>query len=80
MYQIPWKNLSPSEFAKTQNKMRTPPLWGVRMRTRLVHDGASLTFGDAILRHRGEASHVTQKFEKLKHNEQEALIDFLRSL
>jgi len=45
-----------------------------------MHDGASLTFPDAILRHQGEALHVTQKFEKLKPKDQEALIDFLKSL
>jgi CxxC motif-containing protein (DUF1111 family) len=45
-----------------------------------MHDGASLTLLEAITRHRGEASHVTQQFEKLKHLDQEAIIDFLKSL
>jgi CxxC motif-containing protein (DUF1111 family) len=45
-----------------------------------MHDGASLTFLDAIHRHRGEAAHVTQQFEKLKRPEQEAIIEFLNSL
>jgi hypothetical protein len=36
-----------------------------RLRPRLMHEGASLTLLDAITRHRGEASHVTQEFEKL---------------
>jgi CxxC motif-containing protein (DUF1111 family) len=45
-----------------------------------MHDGASLTFTDAILRHRGEAAHVTEKFEKFKPAEKEALLEFLRSL
>jgi len=45
-----------------------------------MHDGVSVTFLDAILRHRGEASHVTQQFEKLKHPEQGAIIEFLKSL
>ena len=40
----------------------------------------ALTPRDAILRHLGEASEVTGQFRKLKHNDQEALIDFLRSL
>ena len=35
----------------TRNKMRTPPLWGVRTRDRLMHDGESLTFLEAIERH-----------------------------
>lgn len=50
--------------------MRTAPLWGVRMQPMLMHDGASLTFRDAILRHRGEASHITKRFEKLRHADQ----------
>jgi CxxC motif-containing protein (DUF1111 family) len=46
----------------------------------MMHDGTSLTFRDAILRHGGEAAHVTQQFEKLKKEDQEAIIEFLQSL
>ncbi len=80
MYQIQWKNLSIEGFTSTQNRMRTAPLWGVRLRPQLMHDGQSVTLREAILRHLGEASHVTEKFKKLKRNDQEALIVFLRSL
>lgn len=80
MYSITWKNLSPKEFENSANKIRTAPLWGVRMRPRLMHDGASLTFSDAILRHHGEAEEVTRKFEKLKSGEKDALLEFLRAL
>jgi CxxC motif-containing protein (DUF1111 family) len=45
-----------------------------------MHDGASLTFPDAIARHRGEAAHVTEQFEKLKPPEKEAIFQFLRSM
>jgi CxxC motif-containing protein (DUF1111 family) len=45
-----------------------------------MHDGASLTFRDAIVRHAGEAKHVTTQFEKLSKENQEAIIEFLRSL
>jgi CxxC motif-containing protein (DUF1111 family) len=72
--------LSKQDFEGSRNKIRTSPLWGVRLRTRLMHDGASLTLLEAITRHRGEASHVTQRFEKLKRPEQEAVIEFLKSL
>src|SRR6202045_827247 len=58
--------LSKQDFEGSRNKIRTAPLWGVRLRPRLMHDGASLTFRDAILRHHGEASRVSQQFEKLK--------------
>jgi CxxC motif-containing protein (DUF1111 family) len=80
MYQTTWKNLSISEYNNTAEKVRTAPLWGVRLHSRLMHDGASVTLLDAILRHRGEAAQVTEKFEKLKPADKEALLEFLRSL
>jgi CxxC motif-containing protein (DUF1111 family) len=72
--------LAKQDFESSRNKIRTAPLWGVRLRTRLMHDGTSLTFLDAITRHRGEAVHVVQQFEKLKRYDQEAIIEFLKSL
>ena len=80
MYQTVWKNFSVPEFHNGANKIRTAPLWGVRLHSRLMHDGASVTLLDAILRHRGEAEHVTKKFEHLKPSDREALLEFLRSL
>ena len=68
------------DFESSRNKIRTAPLWGVRLRPRLMHDGASLRFRDAILRHGGEAGHVIQNFEKLKEADQEAVVEFLKSL
>jgi CxxC motif-containing protein (DUF1111 family) len=72
--------LSKQDFESSRNKIRTAPLWGVRLRPRLMHDGASLTLLEAITRHSGEARHVIQQFEKLKKPEQEAVIEFLKSL
>jgi len=68
------------QFELTANRLRTPPLWGVRTRSRLMHDGLSLTLRDAILRHRGEASDARRRFERLSEEEREALLAFLRSL
>src|SRR5882757_4561211 len=72
--------LAKQDFESSRNKIRTAPLWGVRLRPRLMHDGASLTLRDAILRHHGEASHISQQFEKLSREDQEAIIEFLKSL
>ena len=80
MYSVTWKGLPIPEFENSANKIRTAPLWGVRLHSRLMHDGASVTLLDAILRHKGEAEHVTEKFEKLKSSEKDALLEFLRSL
>jgi len=80
VFQIMSDYLSKQDFESSRNKIRTAPLWGVRLRPRLMHDGASLTLRDAIQRHQGEAMHVSQKFEKLKREDQEAIIEFLKSL
>jgi CxxC motif-containing protein (DUF1111 family) len=80
VYQIVWKAFVLDSLARTENKVRTAPLWGVRLRPRLMHDQASLTLRDAIVRHRGEASGVTQRFRTLSRREQEAIIAFLQSL
>jgi CxxC motif-containing protein (DUF1111 family) len=72
--------MAKQDFESSRNKIRTAPLWGVRLRPRLMHDGASVTFRDAIMRHAGEAKHVTTEFEKLKSENQEAIIEFLKSL
>jgi CxxC motif-containing protein (DUF1111 family) len=80
MYQIKWKNLSLESHRSSANKLRTAPLWGVRMHTMLMHDGASLTFPEAILRHKGEASDVTRRFEQLSQADQQAIVEFLKSL
>jgi len=45
-----------------------------------MHDGQSVTLRDAILRHLGEARPVTDRFWRLNRNDQEAIIEFLRSL
>jgi CxxC motif-containing protein (DUF1111 family) len=80
MYQVQWKNFSIEKYRSSANRIRTAPLWGVRQQPMLMHDGASLTFRDAIRRHRREASKVTEKFEHLSHGDQEAIVEFLKSL
>ncbi len=64
----------------TANKMRTAPLWGLRTRKRLMHDGESQTRSDAILRHAGEAQFVIDKYRKLPLAERKQLLTFLNSL
>src|SRR5690348_1506580 len=64
----------------TANKMRTAPLWGVRTRDRLMHDGESLTRNDAILRHAGEATSVINSYPNLSPTQKSRLITLLNSL
>src|ERR1700741_2198918 len=64
----------------TANKLRTVPLWGLRMHPRHMHDLKSLTLEDAIERHRGEAAEQRNRFRDLTAAEKQALIAFLNSL
>ena len=52
----------------------------MRLRTRLMHDGATVTLLDAVRRHGGEARHVTSRFNRLSRGDRDALLEFLRSL
>jgi CxxC motif-containing protein (DUF1111 family) len=63
-----------------RNKIRTAPLWGLRLRSRLMHDGASVQLSEAIRRHGGEAEDIAERFSKLKPTDQQALLAFLQSL
>jgi CxxC motif-containing protein (DUF1111 family) len=60
--------------------IRTAPLWGLRTRTRLMHDGQSLTIRDAILRHDGQAAPAVTAFKSLSATDNAALMSFLNSL
>jgi CxxC motif-containing protein (DUF1111 family) len=65
---------------RTANMIRTAPLWGLRVRPQLMHDGLSLTVLDAIRRHKGQAAAVTLKFEALSAKQKRQLLAFLNSL
>ena len=64
----------------TRNKLRTPPLWGLRMRSRLMHDGLSVTTHDAVMRHAGEARDVVRFYGNLSPEQQRQILAFLSSL
>jgi len=64
----------------TRNKLRTPPLWGLRTRNQFMHDGQSVSFNGAILRHGGEAQIVINSYRRLRDTEKSQLLTFLKSL
>ncbi len=64
----------------TANKMRTSPLWGMRTKSRMMHDLLSFTRNDAILRHGGEATPVTNNYRSLSTTQKNQIITFLNSL
>jgi CxxC motif-containing protein (DUF1111 family) len=68
------------EYSSTANQIRTAPLWALRTRNRLMHDGLSFTKQDAIQRHGGQATGVTNNYNTLSAGEKAQLVVFLDSL
>ena len=65
------------------DEFRTAPLWGVGQRVFFLHDGRTTNLVDAIRAHQSrgsEANKVVEHFNKLSTQEQQEIIDFLRSL
>jgi CxxC motif-containing protein (DUF1111 family) len=68
------------EFAPTANQIRTAPLWALRTRNRLMHDGLSFTKQEAIQRHAGQAASVTAAYNALSEAQKKQVLAFLDSL
>lgn len=64
----------------TAQKMRTAPLWGMRAKSRLMHDLLSYTRHDAIMRHGGEATGVINNYRGLTTTQKNQIVTFLNSL
>lgn len=64
----------------TARKLRTPPLWGLRVKSRFMHDALPTSLEEAILRHGGEASGSSRAFQSLRRSDQQRVVRFLRSL
>jgi CxxC motif-containing protein (DUF1111 family) len=68
------------QAAARAGEFRTAPLWGLRFRLPLMHDGMSENITDAISRHAGEAQRVKQQYNRLSDSDKQALLAFLQSL
>jgi CxxC motif-containing protein (DUF1111 family) len=68
------------QAAATGAEIRTPALWGLRIRRPFLHNGSASTLDQAIERHAGEADRVRAAFEALPADQRAALLAFLRSL
>jgi CxxC motif-containing protein (DUF1111 family) len=64
----------------TFTMVRTPPLWGLRTRARMMHDGENLTRNFSILRHSNQATSVINNYRSLSTNQKNQLVAFLNSL
>src|SRR6188474_2384488 len=62
------------------NMIRTPPLWGIRARNRLMHEGLNVTIFDAIQLHAVQATTARNNFNSLTAAQRNDLIAFVLSL
>ena len=62
------------------NMMRTAPLWGIRARNRLMHEGLEITIFDSIQLHAGQATTARNNFNSLTAAQRNDLIAFVLSL
>ena len=72
-----------AQGAAAGNEFRTAPLWGVGQRIFFLHDGRTKDLLQAIREHAStgsEATAVVGKFNMLPGQDQQALVNFLRSL
>ena len=76
--------MTPAQLSKVvgalRQEWRTPPLWGVRDSGPYLHDGRADTLEQAIAFHGGQGAPAAIKFFKLKPEERQQVIAFLKSL
>ena len=61
-------------------RMRTAPLWGLRFRNHLLHDGRVADVASAVKAHDGQGLAARNAFNALSPADQHALVQFVRSL
>jgi CxxC motif-containing protein (DUF1111 family) len=61
-------------------RMRTAPLWGIRFRNRLLHDGRAGDVAAAIRAHDGQGAASRNAFNALSAANQHNVVQFVRSL
>jgi CxxC motif-containing protein (DUF1111 family) len=65
------------------DEFRTAPLWGVGQRVFFLHDGRTTDLIQAIEAHRGrdsEANRVIDRYDRLRAQQQQDIINFMRAL
>ena len=69
-----------AQASAAPEEIRTPALWGLRLRRPLMHDGSAATVESAIGQHRNEADLARRGFDQLSAEDRKRLVAFLHSL
>jgi CxxC motif-containing protein (DUF1111 family) len=73
-------SVTDEQDAAHASEIKTAPLWGLRARTRFLHDGGATSVAAAILDHAGEATAARNRFGTLDGAAQQQLLDFLATI
>jgi CxxC motif-containing protein (DUF1111 family) len=70
----------PGDSLAVTRQMRTAPLWGLRFRNHLLHDGRASDVPSAVRAHDGQGAAARDAFNRLSSANQHNLVQFVRSL
>jgi len=70
----------PGDSLAVTRQMRTAPLWGLRFRNHLLHDGRASDVASAVRAHDGQGAAARDAFNRLSATNQHNLVQFVRSL
>jgi CxxC motif-containing protein (DUF1111 family) len=71
---------NPGDSVAVTRRMRTAPLWGIRFRNHLLHDGRTGDVATAIRAHDGQGAAARNAFNALSASSQHDVTQFVRSL
>jgi len=71
---------NPGDSLAVTRRMRTAPLWGIRFRNKLLHDGRTNDIATAIRAHDGQGAAAATAFARLSAANQHNVVQFVRSL
>jgi len=71
---------NPGDSEAVTRRMRTAPLWGIRFRSHLLHDGRTGDVAAAIRAHDGQGAAARNAFNALSASKQSDLVAFVKTL
>jgi CxxC motif-containing protein (DUF1111 family) len=68
------------ETVAQTRQMRTAPLWGIKVRNKLLHDGRTSDVATAVRAHDGQGAAARNAFNALTASSQHDVVQFVRSI
>jgi len=72
--------VNPGDTVAQARGMRTAPLWGLKVRNHLLHDGRVTDVATAVKQHDGQAATAKNAFNALSSSSQHDIVQFVRSI